>query len=59
MVPYRVVCLGQISLHVLSTACPACFLLHNLSLVKKHTGEVRKASKKGWLTKLFEGIFNI
>lgn len=33
--------------------------LHNLTLVKKHTGEVRKASKKGWLTKLFEGIFNI
>ncbi|MCC7144903.1 MAG: flagellar basal body L-ring protein FlgH [Phycisphaeraceae bacterium] len=32
--------------------------LANLDIRKAHTGELRKAGKKGWLTKLFEGVFN-
>lgn len=33
-------------------------LIYDMNLVKKHTGELRKSSKKGLLTKLFEVIFN-
>jgi flagellar L-ring protein precursor FlgH len=31
--------------------------LYDLNLVKKHTGELRQATKKGPLTKLFEILF--
>lgn len=33
--------------------------LHDMTLIKTHKGEIRKASKKGILTKIFEAIFNI
>lgn len=32
--------------------------IFDLRLVKEHTGELRRATKKGLLTKLFEGIFD-
>lgn len=32
--------------------------LYDLHLVKEHTGEIRNANKKGWLTRLFETIFH-
>lgn len=31
--------------------------LHNLRLVKDHDGELRKATKKGLITQVFEGLF--
>jgi len=31
--------------------------LYDLHLVKEHTGELRKTSKKGWITKVFEAVF--
>jgi flagellar L-ring protein precursor FlgH len=30
--------------------------IYDLHLIKNHTGELRKGTKKGWLTKLFDGI---
>lgn len=32
--------------------------LHDLRLNKEHTGDVRKASRKGWLTRVVEAIFD-
>lgn len=32
--------------------------LYDLNVTDEHTGELRNASKKGWLTKILEGIFN-
>ena len=32
--------------------------LFDMRLVKEHQGELRKATKKGWITQFFEGIFN-
>ena len=32
--------------------------LYDLNVTDEHTGELRKASKKGWLTKILEVIFN-
>ncbi len=32
--------------------------LYGLSIVKEHRGELRRASKKGFLTKIFDTIFN-
>ncbi len=32
--------------------------LYDLRVVKEHTGELRRATKKGWLTKLVDTVFN-
>ena len=32
--------------------------IHDLNMTVEHEGELRKASQKGWLTKLFEGLLN-
>lgn len=32
--------------------------LHNLHLEKQHDGELRRSTRKGWLTRAFEWIFN-
>ncbi len=32
--------------------------IYDLRLTKEHDGELRRATKKGWITKLFEAIFN-